>query len=376
MIKTPRNQPPRIKERLHAFLLTSGASFLLLLLLFSPQAGLDGARTGLLLCAEVVIPTLFPFLVLSSFVIHLGLAERFGRLFTRLTAALFKLPGASAPVLVLGILGGYPVGARACAELVDTGALTRAEGNRLLTFCINSSPAYIIGAAGAGLLHSAQAGTLLYAAHILSSLLVGTLLGMHSPKPSAGALARRPVTRMPASGALVTSVTGAATSMLGISGFVVFFSSLSSLLFSTGLVGWMARLAAFLPGLHWFDAGTAQTLLKGFLEVSGGCDAAVHNGQFVLEALSAFLSWSGLSVVFQVLFAVRGTGLSARGYVASRPLHMLFSILFTVILFSLFPVAIPTLAATSRVALSMHNAPASAALLFACALLLLARATV
>lgn len=376
MIKTTPKQPAHIAGRLSAFLLTSGASFLLLLLLFSPQAGLDGARTGLLLCAEVVIPTLFPFLVLSSFVIHLGVAERFGRLFTRLTAALFKLPGASAPALVLGILGGYPVGARACAELVETGALTRAEGNRLLTFCINSSPAYIIGAVGAGLLHSAQAGALLYVAHILSSLLVGLLLGVRSPRPSASALARRPVTHMHASGALVTSVTGAATGMLGISGFVVFFSALSSLLFSTGLVESAARLPAFLPGLHWFDAGTAQTLLKGFLEVSGGCSMAVHNGQFVLEVLSAFLSWSGLSVVFQVLFAVRGTGLSARGYVASRPLHMLFSVLFTVLLFSLFPVAIPALAGATQVTLSMHNAPASAALLFACALLLLTRATV
>lgn len=376
MMKPTKTTPPQATEDLHTFLLTSGASFLLLLLLFSPQAGLDGARTGLLLCAEVVIPTLFPFLALSSFVIQLGIAERFGKYVTRLTSVLFQLPGASASVLVLGILGGYPVGAKACAELVEKGALTRAEGNRLLSFCINSSPAYIIGAVGTGLLHSTQAGILLYAAHVLSSLLVGVLLRVRGIKRPALAPERRPVKAMSASAALVTSVTGAASSMLGISGFVVFFSAVSTLLFSTGLIESGAHLIAFLPGMHWFDAGTAQTLLKGFLEVSGGCDAVVHNGQTVLGALSACLSWSGLSVIFQVLFAVRGTGLSARAYVSCRPLHMLFSVLITILLFTLFPVAIPALAGNPSLVMSMHYAPASAALLFACALLLLARATV
>ncbi|MFT9056714.1 MAG: nucleoside recognition domain-containing protein [Ethanoligenens sp.] len=376
MIKSAKKQSLPIKKELRAFLLTSGASFLLLLLLFSPQAGLEGARTGLLLCAEIVIPTLFPFLVLSSFVIRLGIAERFGRLFARLTALLFRLPGASASVLLLGILGGYPVGASACAELVEKGVLTRAEGNRLLSFCINSSPAYIIGAVGAGLLHSAKAGALLYAAHVLSSLLVGLLLGMSGTKRAAGVSDPKRTVSMSAPGALVTSVTDAAHSMLGISAFVVFFSALSALLFSTGLVEACAHMTSLLPGMHWVDAETAQTLLKGFLEVSGGCDAAVRNGQFTLEALSAFLSWSGLSVVFQVLFTVRDTGLSARGYVACRPLHMLFSVLLTILLFTLFPVAIPTLAGAAPFTLAMHNAPASAALLFACAVLLLARAKV
>lgn len=376
MIHTVKTRPARLQKDLRAFLFTSGASFLMLLLLFSPQAGLDGARTGLLLCAEVVIPTLFPFLALSSFVIQLGIAEWFGKWFTRLTSALFRLPGISAPVLILGILGGYPVGAKACAELVEKGALTRAEGNRLLSFCINSSPAYIIGAVGTGLLHSAKAGLLLYAAHVLASLLTGLLLGARETRQPLSALKARPVKHLSAPSALVTSVTGAASSMLGICAFVVFFSAVSTLLFSTGLVEYSARLLAMLPGMHWFDAATAQTFLRGFLEVSGGCDAAVRNGLAVLEILSAFLSWSGVSVIFQVLSAVRGTGLSARGYVLSRPLHMLFSILLTILLFNLFPVAIPTMSNAVSFGLSMHNAPASAALLFACALLLLARATV
>lgn len=376
MIKTVKAKPTRIKEDIRTFLRTSGAIFLLLLLLFSPQAGLEGARTGLMLCAEVVIPTLFPFLVLSSFVIRLGIAERFGKYFTRLTSRLFQLPGASAPVLILGILGGYPVGAKACAELVEQGTLTRAEGNRLLSFCINSSPAYIIGAVGTSLLHSTQAGVLLYAAHVLASLLVGVLLGIRKAKHTEPTLQMLPTKNLSVSAALVTSVTGAANSMLGISAFVVFFSAVSTLFFSTGLMNSSARLLSLLPGMHQFDATTAQTILRGCLEVSGGCAAAVHNGQAVLEVLSAFLSWSGLSVIFQVLFAVRGSGLSARGYVFCRPLHMFLSILLTILLFMLFPVAIPTLAGSTSFAMSMHSAPASAALLFACALLLLARATV
>ncbi len=379
LLSSPAKQATRPRGLFRTFFLASLSVFLLFLLLFAPQAGLTGARYGLALCAEIVIPTLFPFLAVSSFIIRIGLAERFGRLFSRFTAFVFRLPGASAAALALGVLGGYPVGAKACAELLKTGELDRSEGNRLLTFAVNSSPAYIIGAVGAGLLHSAKAGVLLYAAHVSASFLLGVLLGLRRGKKHSrlsSSQGSRPHAFLPAPDAFVGSVSGAAESMLGISAFVVFFSALSSLIFSTGLVDGLARLLARVPGLGGFDAKDAQTLLKGFLEVSGGCDAAVKNGAAVLIVLSAFLSWSGLSVVFQVLYTVRGSGLSARGYVLSRPLHMLFSILFTLLLFHFFPVAVPAMAEAVSFTPSMHNAPASAALLFTCAMLLLSRATV
>ncbi|HCC00679.1 MAG TPA: hypothetical protein DEP42_05630, partial [Ruminococcaceae bacterium] len=278
----------KLKNNVYAFMLASGSCALLFLLLFAPKAGLDGARNGLTLCAEVVIPTLFPFLVLSAFMIKIGLADRFGRWLTPVTRFLFHLPGAAAPAIILGVLGGYPVGAKACADLVEQGSLNKEQGNRLLSFSINSSPAYIIGAVGTGLLESAEAGILLYAAHILSSLIIGIFLGrLHHTKKDATPPTPRLMNTTGIAGSLVSSVTGAASSMVGICAFVVFFSSISSLISFTGIVENTAQIISHFPLMGWFDGTSGMTFVKGFLEVSGGCEAASKYGLFVLETLSA-----------------------------------------------------------------------------------------
>ena len=99
-------------------------------LLFTPAAALAGARQGLEVCSTVIVPNLLPFLVLSGMLDGLGLPRRFGRLMGPLTRRLFALPGSVAVPFVLGLCGGYPMGASAAADLVRRGDLSprRASG--------------------------------------------------------------------------------------------------------------------------------------------------------------------------------------------------------------------------------------------------------
>lgn len=358
------------KKRVSAFanlLLGFVCCLLFLLLLLAPQVGLDGAHTGLLLCGEVIVPSLFPFLVLSVFVIDTGLAQRFGRLLERPVRKLFRLPGSAAAALALGLIGGYPVGAKACAELCSKGALSRKEANRLLAFCINSSPAFIIGAVGAGLLGSAAAGILLYIAHLLASLIIGLAsryFGARAPETSAS----RSIRGESVPSALVGSVTSSAVSIINICAFVITFSALSALL--TGV--------PTLLGQPPFDKGAAAGILKGFLEVSNGCAAAAgFGGLGGILTITLFLSWSGLSVIFQIIYAVRSAGLSVKYYVLCRLPHMLLAGGLTLLLFRLFPVSIPAFASgAQRLQAGCHSAPATAALLIVCSLLLLSQVKV
>ena len=94
----------------------------------------------------------------------------------RADGRLFGLPGDGAAALLAGLLGGYPLGAAATAGLVERGALTPAEGARLLGFANNSGPAFLIGAAGAGVFGSVRAGLALYAAHVLAALSAGLVM--------------------------------------------------------------------------------------------------------------------------------------------------------------------------------------------------------
>ena len=117
-------------------------------LLCYPQQAMEAARSGLLLCGNVIIPSLFPFFVLSALVVELGLAGALGRLLEPLMGVLFRVNGSCASAVALGFLGGYPVGARTAIELYRKGMCTKTEAQRLLAFCNNSGPAFILGVVG------------------------------------------------------------------------------------------------------------------------------------------------------------------------------------------------------------------------------------
>lgn len=375
--------------RTKKFLAAAVSVIFLLLLLITPGPALSGARKGLALCGETVIPSLFPFLVLSSFIIGSGLADTCGRFLEPLTRFIFRLPGSAGAPLILGAIGGYPVGANAVAQLCKSGSLSKRESERLLCFAINSSPAFIIGAVGAGFLGNVKAGMLLYIVHLSASITIGlnmrffTKTGLSDKRHEKEASQKRPP-RKNLSTAFVTSVTSSAQSVIVISAFVVLFSSLNSLLDYTGAAAAAANaLSKFLPS----PAGDPQffnRVITGILEVTNGCAAA--SGSYGMSAVlltAAILGFSGLSVQFQVISMISEANLSARLFIVTRFLHVALSVLFAFILFTIFPSAMPVPRSVAAIAAvqsvltpALHNVPAVCAMLFLCALLLLSLAKV
>ena len=129
-------------------------------LLLQPDAAAQAAKNGLLLCGNLIVPALFPFFILSSLLVSTGGAARFGRLLSGVMGIWFHQPGASASALVLGFLGGYPVGAKTVCTLYEEKLCDRTQAEHLLLFCNNAGPAFILGAAGSAVFHSAAIGFL------------------------------------------------------------------------------------------------------------------------------------------------------------------------------------------------------------------------
>ena len=103
----------RLRKRLPLFAVLCCFSALLLL----PDVSAQAARDAMLLCAQTVIPSLFPFFVLSSLCVELGLIRRLGRSLEPVMEPLFGVGGACSAAFSLGIIGGYPVGARTATAL-------------------------------------------------------------------------------------------------------------------------------------------------------------------------------------------------------------------------------------------------------------------
>lgn len=86
-----------------------------------------GAENGIGLCLSTLVPSLFPFMVLASYITESGLAEKIGRHLSWLTKPIFGLDGCFASAIILSLVGGYPVGAKTVNSLYKKGAASESE---------------------------------------------------------------------------------------------------------------------------------------------------------------------------------------------------------------------------------------------------------
>ncbi len=310
-------------------------------LVISPGEAINGAKDGLALCFNVIVPSLFPFFVLSSLVVDLGLAAYLGRAMEGLMRPLFRVSGSCAAAVALGFIGGYPVGARTALQLYEQGLCSKTEAERLLAFCNNSGPAFILGVVGAGVFGDSRVGLLLYLTHALASLLVGLLFRFYGGWERRRACAPRPkpiqTVTLPA--AFTWAVSRALQSTLNICAFVVFFAVVLRLLSAYGALSGAAALLS----LAGFEGEWARRLVAGLLELSSGV-ASLQGGAGLAGRVSmaAFmLGWAGLSVHCQVLSFLVDSGLSARVYLAGKLCHGLIAAALTWGLTRLFPLSAP-----------------------------------
>ncbi len=300
-------------------------------LLLCPAASAGGARAGLLLCSGIIIPSLFPFAVVGNLIVALGLPARLSRRLSPLTKRLFGVSGAGAAGLFLGLMGGYPLGAISVSEMYARGMLKKDEAERLLGFCDNSGPAFIISVAGSAVFGSVRLGVFLYVVHLSSALLTGVLLRRGFTPSRSSAIQPRATSL---SGAFTDSVRRATAAMVTVCGFVVFFSVLVGLLDANG---YLSSLTGAISVLFRTELHFTRSLLTGLLELGTGTSAMLGLRPNAANlALSSFLlGWGGLSVHAQASAVIRESGLSPARHTLGKLLHGGLSALLTFLLFSL-----------------------------------------
>lgn len=294
------------------------------LLLTHPEAAAQGAREGLDLCTRVVIPALFPFFVLASMAVSLGAAALLGKLLRPVVGPLFRLGSGACSALTLGLLGGYPAGAQTVRELWERGQCSRPEAERALAFCNNCGPAFLLGAAGSGVFHSAAIGGVLLAGHWLGALTVGILFRFygksgknapHSPSISAVSL----------STALTRAVHRALMAVGNVCAYTVFFRVVVRLLEQVGAGNVFSRLP------------NGAALFTGLLDLTGGVSAISPAQPFAVELASLLMGFGGVSVLCQTAAVLEDSGLRLWPALVGKLLHGPLAALWTHLLLKLLP---------------------------------------
>ena len=285
--------------------------FLCALLTFS-RAPAENVRRALALCYRTVIPSVFPFMVISSFMIRTGAHTFLASMLGRPLSLLFGCSEAASVSVILGFLSGFPIGASSAVALYDNEEISKEELERLLIFVNNPGAAFVISGVGAGIFSSSGVGRLIYASVLISSVSAGVISRFFYKSTCS-----RPISKTKSQGDLRQSVASAFTgaisdsalNMLTVCACVVFFSV------PVGIISELLSPLGF--------PASIRALLSSFFEISGGCEASSELSSPVgaLMICAFACSWSGLSVHLQVFSVCRGRGLSFTPYVISKLLQ-------------------------------------------------------
>ncbi len=277
---------------------------------------------GLLICARIIIPSLFPFTVCLIFIINTNLLSKskclgfFGK-FLYLTAEEMS-------IFLLSLFSGYPTGSKLLNELYVGGFLENKKAQILINYCVNAGPAFIISAVGQGVFHSKSIGVILFLSHIIASFLLlifsrKDLKEFHSKK-----VIKK--TSIPLTDNFVLSTASAAASVMNICFYVIFFSVVTAYCEKVSKIFPIAKNITYL------------------LEVTNGVTATKS-----IYLISFLLGFAGVSIWFQVFSCTKDIKPNISKFATFRVLHGTVSCLLTFLIIKTFKIEVGVFSNTANI---------------------------
>ena len=274
----------------------------MMVLIFDGKTAAGGMREGINICMQTLIPSLFPFLVLSG-VLTSALTGQTILPLHPINKICRMTPGCES-LFAVGILGGYPVGAVTVANAYRSGFLTKSEANRYTIICNNAGPSFLFGVIS-HVFADISWTVCLWLIQITAAILTGFTLDGNNGKR---------IVIEPDHLTLSDAVNKALRNMAGICAWVVLFR-----MFLAFADRWM------------FDKfpRTMQVFLSGLLELSNGCLRLEWIADPVcrFHSATALLSIGGFSILMQTKAVF--PQLNIRYYICGKLIHLLYSLLLS-----------------------------------------------
>ena len=267
-------------------------------LILDSRCAAASAKGALILCGQVLVPSLFPLFVLSTMLVPRITGIRIPYL-----ARTLGMPDGSEGLFLLGCTGGFPLGAVCIAQAAADGDLEKPAAERMLGLCSLCGPAFLFG-----VLPRVMAMEYVLALFFLQ-LETALLLAAFWPSPAPGAY--EPAVEAVSLPAAVQRATG---SILSVCGWVT-----------------LAGVAAGFLGRWLFPIlpeGTSL-LLTGLLELSNGIFSLPGDENALTFFLSSiFVCFGGISVLLQIGGAAGSAGLRIGQCIAQKVIHSILGAVF------------------------------------------------
>lgn len=320
-------------------------AFFNILIIIVPNVVISSAQDGLLLWFNKIIPSILPFLIGTNILIHLGFIDFLGTLLDPFMKRFFNISGCGAFALALGMLSGYPVGAKITASLRENNKLSQIEAQRLVSFTNNSGPLFIIGAIGIGMFKNVYIGYLILFIHYISAITVGFIFRFYKKSGAIiinnnvsfkEALLKLKLARIKSNKTigqiLGESVKSSLETISMVGGFVILFSVISELFKISGVFEKLGKII-FPTNLQPFSNG----IFMGIIEITNGINILSSiDGVNAIIITCGLVSFSGLSILAQTSSMIFKSDIKMNIYFVSKVLHSIFSILYSIMCIPVF----------------------------------------
>ncbi len=303
-----------------------GVSFFAFLIILRPEISLKSALSGVILCGNVIIPSLFPFTFCVIFINKSGIF-RYLKFLNPITKFLFNLNFYEFSLFLLSLIGGYPLG----AKLLNQSGIDNKKAKIMINYCINAGPAFVVLAVGKGVFKSITVGWILFITHILSSFIIALFLGRFI-KPDKKIATPKQVGVV---NNFVLSAADSADTIIKICGLVILFST---------VCGYIDMLSKTLKPL---------SVLGLLCEVT---TAVFKTDNLIVTAF--LLGFSGFSIWCQIFSLIKNIKINYFLFILFRIIHGILSGGLTILLLKLFKVSVSTLSNNVRFDISVFiNGP-------------------
>lgn len=315
--------------------------FTICLIIFS-NTNLSAAKNGLVLWANSIVPSLFPFFVATELLSHTNFTYYLGRILNKIMKPVFNVRGEGSFAFIMGIISGYPIGAKIAANFRENNICSKEECERLLSFTNNSGPLFIIGTVGITMFGNSTIGFLLLITHLLASLTVGVIFRFwkYNSKSNDENYVQRQKNKNNISlsnlgGIIGNSISNSINTILLIGGFVVIFSVIISILKNSNLLDVLCGCVKPLFSLLQIPDSFSEGFVSGIIELTNGlsivCNIPEKKLSINIILASFMLGLGGISIFLQVWSCIAKTDLSIKPYILGKILHATFSAFYTFI---------------------------------------------
>ena len=263
-----------------------------------------------------LIPTLFPFFIISDILINYNLTSYIPKIFRNMCKYLFGITDNMITILILSIISGFPSNARNTRILYDKGLINLDEANHILIFSHFSKPLFILTTVAVFFFGNKDVGWILLISHYLSNFLLGIMFRnyfMHDDIICSYEYKNNDFGTV-----FVGAIRKSIDTVLLICGIVTVFMLLSSIVVNT------------------FNFNIYNSMIiKGILEITIGIEALGKLGiPIIYKAViaSCFLAFGGLSVHMQVMSQITDTDIKYRYFLIGRIYQVILSGIITYLL--------------------------------------------